>query len=41
VVEARRVAFALVVAGLDRHPLLTDELRDLVDEDEAAFLFKS
>ena len=40
--QAREVAFALVdeSPSLTGHPLLADELRALVDEDEAAFLFK-
>ena len=39
---ARRVAFALVGdgTGLAAHPLLEDEVRDLVDDDEAEYLFK-
>jgi ATP-dependent DNA helicase RecG len=40
--DARTVAFDLVGdgSGLAQHPLLEAELRDLVDEDEAEFLFK-
>jgi len=40
---ARRVAFDLVGdgTGLAEHPLIEAELRDLVDDDEAEFLFKS
>ncbi|MHB8466728.1 MAG: ATP-dependent DNA helicase RecG, partial [Acidimicrobiales bacterium] len=40
--EARRVAFALVGdgTGLSHHPLLAGEVRDLVDDDEAEYLFK-
>ncbi|MEO7836414.1 MAG: ATP-dependent DNA helicase RecG [Acidimicrobiales bacterium] len=43
VAEARRVAFAIVNADphLADHELLADELSLLVDDDEAAFLFKS
>ncbi|MDP9403349.1 MAG: ATP-dependent DNA helicase RecG [Actinomycetota bacterium] len=43
VAEARRVAFAIVDADphLTGHELLADELRLLVDEEEAEFLFKS
>jgi ATP-dependent DNA helicase RecG len=41
--EARRVAFEIVDAdpGLANQPVLADEIRDLVDDDEAAFLFMS
>jgi ATP-dependent DNA helicase RecG len=41
--HARQVAEAVVAADptLDLSPLLADELRLFVDEDEAAFLFKS
>jgi ATP-dependent DNA helicase RecG len=40
---ARRVAFALVDddPGLDRHPVLRAEVQSMVDDEEAAFLFKS
>ncbi|MBA2608350.1 MAG: ATP-dependent DNA helicase RecG [Actinobacteria bacterium] len=43
VVAARKVAFEIVdpVEGLDAHPILEDEVRLLVDDDEAEFLFKS
>jgi len=43
VVAARQVAFRLVDAeeGLAGHPILQDEVRLLVDDDEAEFLFKS
>jgi ATP-dependent DNA helicase RecG len=43
VLAAREVAEGLVDADptLTGHPLLTDELRIFVDDDEAAFLFKS
>ncbi|MEO6121820.1 MAG: ATP-dependent DNA helicase RecG [Acidimicrobiales bacterium] len=43
VVKAREVAFALVDEDptLAGHPVLTDELSLLVDDDEAGFLFKS
>ncbi|MGH9154695.1 MAG: ATP-dependent DNA helicase RecG [Acidimicrobiales bacterium] len=43
VVKAREVAFALVdeAPTLAVHPVLADELSLLVDDDEAAFLFKS
>ena len=41
--EARRVAFAIVDADphLRAHDVLADELRLLIDEEEAQFLFKS
>ena len=41
--HAREVAFALVGdgTGLSAHPALAGEVRDLVDEEEAEFLFKS
>jgi ATP-dependent DNA helicase RecG len=41
--EARRVAEALLAEdpGLEQHPLLADEIRLFVGEDEAAFLQKS
>ena len=41
--QAREVAFALVGdgTGLADHPVLAGEVRDLVDEEEAEFLFKS
>jgi hypothetical protein len=40
---AREVAFELVDAqrGLAEHPLLEDEVRLLVDDEESEFLFKS
>ena len=43
VVAARKVAFDLVdpVAGLSGNPVLEDEVRLLVDDEEAEFLFKS
>jgi ATP-dependent DNA helicase RecG len=43
VVKAREVAEQMVGAdpALSDHPLLTDELRIFIDDDEAAFLFKS
>jgi ATP-dependent DNA helicase RecG len=43
VVAAREVAFELVdpEKGLAAHPLLQDEVRLLIDDDEAEFLFKS
>ncbi len=43
VVEARKVAFEMVdaVDGLAAYPVLQDEIRLLVDDDEAEFLFKS
>ena len=43
VVSAREVAFTLVdpVDGLAGHPILQDEVRLLVDDEEAEFLFKS
>ncbi len=43
VVAARDVAFEMVdaVTGLADHPILQDEVRLLVDDDEAEFLFKS
>jgi ATP-dependent DNA helicase RecG len=41
-VDARRVALDLVATdGLASHPELVDELKLFVDEDEAAYLFKS
>ncbi len=41
-VDARRVALSLVAAdGLESHPELVDELKLFVDEEEAAYLFKS
>ena len=41
-VDARRVALDLVTAdGLSDHPELVDELKLFVDEEEAAYLFKS
>jgi ATP-dependent DNA helicase RecG len=41
--QAREVAFAVVDGDpvLERHPVLGDEVRALIDEEEAAFLFKS
>lgn len=41
--KAREVAFALVGdgTGLNDHPILAAEVRDLLDDEEAAFLFKS
>lgn len=41
--DARRVAFAIVDADplLDDHPVLAEEIRSLLDPDEAEFLFKS
>ena len=41
--RAREVAFAVVDDDpfLERHPALADEIRAVVDPDEAAFLFKS
>jgi ATP-dependent DNA helicase RecG len=43
VVQAREVAFDLVDSdpGLANHPVLFDEVRSMIDEDEAEFLFKS
>ncbi len=43
VLEARQAAFSITESDplLAGHPLLRDEVRDLLDEDEAAFLFKS
>jgi ATP-dependent DNA helicase RecG len=43
VAKAREVAFALVDAdpALAAHPVLREELRLLVDDEEAEFLFKS
>jgi ATP-dependent DNA helicase RecG len=43
VVEARKVAFDLVdpERGLADYPILEDEVRLLIDDDEAEFLFKS
>jgi ATP-dependent DNA helicase RecG len=43
VVAAREVAFELVDAetGLAAHPVLADEVRLLIDDEEAEFLFKS
>ena len=43
VVQARRLAFELVDAdpGLRENPLLAEEIRLLIDESEAEFLFKS
>jgi ATP-dependent DNA helicase RecG len=43
VTDARAVAEAVVAGdpGLGRHPLLEDELRIFIDDDEAEFLFKS
>ncbi len=43
VVAAREVAFEMVDRdrGLEDHPLLRDEVRLLIDDDEAEFLFKS
>lgn len=43
VVRAREVAFAIVDSDptLSRHELLREEVRLLVDDDEAEFLFKS
>jgi ATP-dependent DNA helicase RecG len=44
VMAAREVAFLLVGPdgrGLARHEILAEEVRDLVDEEEAEFLFKS
>ncbi|CAA9227989.1 MAG: RecG [uncultured Acidimicrobiales bacterium] len=38
---ARDVAFEVVAEGLERHPVLADEVRELVEPEEAAFLFKS
>jgi ATP-dependent DNA helicase RecG len=40
--QARQVAFDLVGdgTGLSHHPLYERELRDLVDEEEAEYLFK-
>ena len=41
--KAREAAFALVGdgTGLQDHPILAAEVRDLLDDEEAAFLFKS
>jgi ATP-dependent DNA helicase RecG len=41
--RARDVAVSVVEddPGLERHPVLADEIRTMVDEEEAAFLFKS
>jgi hypothetical protein len=41
--RAREVAFALVGdgTGLVDHPVLAAEVRDLLDDEEAEFLFKS
>ena len=41
--QAREVAFALVGdgTGLNDHPVLSAEVRDLLDDEEAEFLFKS
>ena len=41
--QARAVAFSVVDADplLDRHPVLADEVRALVEQEEADFLFKS
>ncbi len=41
--EARRLAFAITERDpfLERHPLLRDEVAELVEPDEADFLFKS
>ncbi len=43
VTDARAVAEAVVAddPGLGKHPLLEDELRIFIDDDEAEFLFKS
>ncbi|MDQ3106384.1 MAG: ATP-dependent DNA helicase RecG, partial [Actinomycetota bacterium] len=43
VLEARQAAFSITESDplLAGNPLLRDEVRDLLDEDEAAFLFKS
>jgi hypothetical protein len=41
--RARDVAVSVVGddPALEHHPVLADEIRTMVDEDEAAFLFKS